>query len=486
MAELFDLSRDERTGPALHLASLVRDRVWREEIDRPVAPDLVPSRDPIESIDEYLAGVDRDGLARPNVVIVLIESLRADQLRAGGSRRTVMPTVESIAASGRFYSRHWAQASHSNYADLAPLSSQYPLRGERTHVYPRDPPYPRVLIYDVLKGLGYATAIVSSQNETWGGMLNFLDTGNLDAVLHSENFDGPTYVPRHDKGFESYVQGTKRSGKIDDRFTVDRAIKWIDGVGDKPFFLYLNLQSSHLPYETPADFPRRFGPEEIDFTIRFNNFPRDKADVVKDVYANALAYVDFQLGRLVGHLKRTGRWDDTLVVVSGDTGQAFYEHGFSGHANQLYDELVRVPLVIRAPGLSPGVDPHPAQQVDVPPTLLDLLGLPPHPGFQGHSLVAPDAEPDPPLFLVAQAPLAHEYALVRWPYKYVWDVRRQYGVLFDLARDPGETEDRSVRQAEVAARMGAELETWRRAQIDYYRDPALYSRWYPPRLLRVN
>ena len=159
--------------------------------------------------------------------------------------------------------------------------------------------------------------------------------------------------------------------------------QWLQSQTDRPFFLYLNLQSAHLPYRIPSDFPRQFGPEELDFTIRFGYFPQNKANTVKDVYADSLAYVDAQISRVVEFLTRRNLIKDTIIVVTGDHGQAFYEHNFSGHAGQLFDEVMRVPLIMYAPGLQARIDDRPAQHIDIPPSLLHLVGLPKHPSFQG-------------------------------------------------------------------------------------------------------
>src|SRR6185503_19417175 len=114
-----------------------------------------------------------------------IDSLRADQLRATGGAREVMPALESLAAEGRVFTDCVSQASHTDYAAPAVFSSHYPLRSRDLYRYPKNPPYPRVMIYDVLKALGWRTALFSSQNEEWGQMLNYIQTGGLDVVFHS-------------------------------------------------------------------------------------------------------------------------------------------------------------------------------------------------------------------------------------------------------------------------------------------------------------
>ena len=479
--DLYRDCRDNRTGPVRFLWADLRDRWWPDET--PLTPsDAVPIQwRPIISSEQWVERVDASSREPLNVILVLIESLRSDQLTAYGSSRIVMPAVESVAEQGMVYLDHYTQSSHSNYADLCPLNSRYPLRSDHTYLYPEEAPYPRVFIYDLLHRIGYRTAIISSQNENWGGMINELQTDGLDHLFHADSFEGPTYVPRGDTGFEAYVKGEKRSGKIDDRFTVTEAIRWIDETGDAPFFIYMNLQSSHLPYETPDDFPRRFGRDDLPFVIRFNNYPKDQTNLVKDEYANSLAYVDFQLDRLFEHLRQTGAWDRTAVILTGDTGQAFYEHGFAGHANVLFDEVLRVPLVLRAPGLGRGTDIRPAQHIDVPPTILDLLGLPPHPSFQGRSLLGPPPSGPRSIYLVAQCPSADQLAIVRGGYKLIHDLRRRQRWLLHLAADPGESRFVEGRP-EVREMLSRHLDTWHHEQLRYYRNLSVHGRFYPPYL----
>jgi arylsulfatase A-like enzyme len=481
--DLYAAARDERTGPATHFVTDLWRALWGSREPEYASDEIPVERRAIISMEDYLATADLERVARLNVIVVIIESLRNDQLTMSGGTREVMPGVEELSRAARVFTNNYTQSSHSNYSDLAPLSSHYPLRSRTYHIYPENPTYPRVLIYDVLKALGYKVAVFSSQNETWGGMINYLQTGSIDHFLHAENFEGPSYVPRQDRGFADFVTGQQRSGKIDDRFTVGAANDWIDAIGDDPFFIYMNLQNSHIPYETPADFPPRFGSGRATFPLLFGYFPPDSLDAVMDLYANGLAYVDFQLQRLFRHLEERGLSNRTIIVVTGDTGQAFWEHGFTAHANMLFNEVMKVPLIIKAPALEPGVDDQLTQHIDVPPTILALLGLPTHPSFQGRNLLDPELPEDRSVYLVAQAPLAHQYAIVRQGYKLIYDVRRDVYALYDLQRDPGETSGLVDHFPAVADQLVVWLDTWRKLQIDYYESPHLHERWYPPVLV---
>jgi arylsulfatase A-like enzyme len=477
----YTVGRDSQSGPLAHAAA----DLWRGLQPAP-APAIATAdasrviRRPIVSMDQYLATVSKENFRPRNVVMIQIESLRSDQLRIYGGTRDVMPAVDALARESRVFTNAYIQASHSNYQDLVPLSSHYPLRSPQMYEYPPDPTYPRVLVYDVLKALGYRTAIFSSQNEQWGGMINYHRSESLDRFFHAENFSGKTYTPWGDLGFAEWVKETKGAGSVDDKYTVTEAINWIDTVADRPFFVHMNLQSSHVPYVTPEDFPHRFSPKHIDFAIMWGKFPIEKIDIVKGRYADSLHYEDTQIARLFGHLKNRGLWDDTVIVIGGDNGEAFYEHGFTSHASSLFNEVMKVPMIIRAPGLEPGLDHRPAMFLDVPPSVLELLGLPPHPSFQGISLFEPAPNPDRSLFMIVQTPAAFQSAIVRSGFKLLHSEDDGRYFLWDQVNDPGENRNLVASRPELVEDLAARLRFWRSEQLSYYADVPRQSREYPP------
>lgn len=167
-------------------------------------------------------------------------------------------------------------------------------------------------------------------------------------------------------------------------------------------------------------------------------------------------------------------------MLTGDHGQAFYEHGFSAHANLPFIELVRVPLIIRAPGLAPGIDDRPAQHVDVAPTILSLLGLPPHPAYQGISLTGPQPLHNRPLFTVAQSAIANGYSIIRGRYSLILDAAHKREMLFDDVRDPAQRNDLAAQLSAVRDSLRHDLDMWREVQLDYYSRATDQARWYAP------
>jgi len=467
----------KKTGP--HLA--ITGSFLLRNIDQMDHPSDYPILwKPQITLDSYFSETDSRELRRFSVMLILIESLREGIVQPIEDPSAAMPNLNALAAESLVFSRHYTTASHSNYSDLSPLSSHFPLRGKDTHVYPAHPTYPRVLIYDILKHLGYRTSIVSSQNENWGKMINYLKTDGLDELLHSENFEGNV---REDIDAQARFWKNQRSGKVDDYHTINRAIDWIKKDSNQPFFMYMNLQNSHFPFDIGPGFERRFGRETLSFQPSFVFGRPEQAPEMFGRYLDSLAYIDAQLGRLFQWMKDSGLMDRTIIVITGDTGQAFMEHGVFGHANKLFDEVLRTPLLMRIPDMPHRIFPRLAQNVDIPPTVLGVLGLPTHPSFQGIDLIQTADDPERSVFLVTQSPFAKEYAIVKGEWKLVIQPYPREYRLYNMEQDPGETQNLIHEANNSLARLKSELHAWYNCQIQYYHDPRLHKTYYPPVLL---
>jgi arylsulfatase A-like enzyme len=458
-------------------------------LDEPIEACLdVSELEPIMA--EFSAPIVQPAGARrpPSVILLAVESLRHDVVHRSRDGVEVMPNLNALARGGLHLSRAYAQSTHSDYSDVCIGSSLYPLRTRGHHYYRADDPWPKKAIWDVLKPNGYATAIVSSQNEAWGGMDQFLSGPNLDLFYDARSSVETTHTSDLDTGFADEIRsGGLRAGKLDDAQTTDVAMSWVSKRAgrDEPFCLRINYQNAHFPYEIAAGAARPFQPCAIDFPASFLGYPEDKVEIVRNAYYNALHESDRQVGRLVDALRRLGRLDDTVFVVYGENGEAFHENGAVCHAGIPVEPAIRVACVIHAPALlRPRVEDYPFELIDIAPTVLGLMGRPPHPNFQGTDILAEDRVPvdERLLFFHAENAIARADAVLlagRW--KFHHDRAGGRTALYDVVADPGESRNLSDEQPELTARLRDTLARWRGRQLAYYHYAHYYKAYHPPR-----
>ncbi len=419
---------------------------------------------------------------RPSVIFIAVESLRADVVDLVHQGREVTPNLNRLARNSVRFGRAYSQSTHSDYADVCIVSSLYPLRTQTHHYYQRSDPWPRTLAFDMFKQAGYQTAIISSQNESWGGMDRFLQTPGLDlfydAMRSQQNTTGS--VP----GTGACIYGSY--GCLPDWHTMDTAIAWVreNQRAGRPFFLSMNFQSSHFPYEVPDDAPRPFQPCHLDADVTFMKYPEHKTPQVRNAYFNAIHYCDFQLGRMVETLRQLEMLDDVVLVVMGENGEAFHENGSVGHAREPVEPAIHVANVIHAPRyLAAGSEDYPTELIDLLPTVCGILGWPVHPNFQGIDVLSPNRPPlsERLLFFHTNSAVAQADA-VQWAgrWKYLQNYRTGESALFDLQTDPQEATDVSSLHPRLAGRLRQTLQTWRQRQLAYYHYPQYYNSFYPP------
>ena len=462
--------------------------LWETVGARPIEPildteELIPLEEGNHWTVPPLPRHDR----HPSIIFVAVESLRHDVVHQIHQHLPVMPNLNRIASRGLQFTRAYSQSTHSDYSDVCIVSSLYPLRTRMHHYYRKDDPWPKTLIYDLLKEAGYSAAIISSQNEAWGAMDQFLDTDSLDFFYDAERSDAGASTSPLDGGVWAEVQqGMLRAGILEDQHTMDTAIEWIGQQveDERPFFLSMNFQSSHFPYVLPPGAERPFSPYEFDFDVSFLQYPPEKTEVVRNAYFNSLRECDRQIGRLIAALDRLDRLDDTVLAIIGENGEAFHYKGVVSHAGLMVEPTIHVACVLHCPSLvEPGVDDYPMELIDLVPTVLGLMGWHPHPNFQGIDVVSTDRPPaeERLLFFHVQNSIASADALLlggRWKYYHNW--RQGTRNLYDLAQDPREAEDLLDQRPELASRLASILNQWRDRQLAYYWFPFYYEAYYPP------
>ncbi|MCB9536200.1 MAG: sulfatase [Myxococcales bacterium] len=260
-----------------------------------------------------------------------------------------------------------------------------------------------------------------------------------------ENLLRPFGLSRHFEVYDSRVfKKLNRSGlEVTGAATTDMALGFLASrPPDRPVFLWTHLYDPHRPYVVP---------------------PGVTAGSDDDLgrYRAEIRYTDAQIGRLLAALDASGRADRTVVVVMGDHGEEFGDHGGQFHSATLYDELIHVPLFVRVPGLPPTRVDQPVSLIDVAPTVLDALGLPPAETHQGRSLLPllrGATLPPAPVFSETLYRQDHaKWAVVGERWKLIWDRNRGVTRLFDLAADPGERDNVADSHPGRAAMLHAAL-----------------------------
>ncbi|MBN1687692.1 MAG: sulfatase-like hydrolase/transferase [Candidatus Omnitrophica bacterium] len=431
------------------------------------------------SLEDYQKREDARIKKHP-VIIIVIESLRSDVLKDG----RVMPYVYALTQESVYFPHAFSTSSHSDYADPSILSSHYPLRSLEHHYYPRKIPYPRVLLYDILKAFGYKTAIFSAQNESWGNMRHYLETGSLDVFFDATSAVESLYEPTQNTGFSEIFGGFENAGKVDDRIVIREANHWISSLKKEPFFIYFNFQRSHFPYTWPDSFHPTFEPFELNTKVQFGDYPEEMIPVMKNRYWNALSYIDQQIGGFFEFLKKRGLYDEAVLIVTGDTGQSFYEHEKdSCHGGPLYNTAVSIPLLIKTPNaIEKGRRDVFVQHTDVAPSVSRLLNLTPHPSFQGESVFDHQDLSRRPIFIVAQTNRAEQDAVIWKNFKLIYDHRSGQHALYDLTLDFEEKNNLFHTEPERAERLKNVLLEWRKMQLSYYQDAYKRKIYYPPKV----
>ena len=369
-----------------------------------------------------------------SLVLITIDTLRADHVRAyGGPVPT--PSLDRLASQGVLLETAYSPTPSTGPAHVSLLTGLHVWR-HRTlqNAIPLDPRLPTLA--ELLGQSGLETgAFVSSY------------------ILHRRfgfHQGFATYV------FEPSEPYTWR-GKVRQRFwtrgeeTTRAANTWLSKHAEAPFFLWVHYFDPHWPYRPPVGF--RVSPQDpVDLAGK--KLPQDQrvrgARHLRDLnraYRGEVAYVDAQVGKLLERIKLLGASERTAVVLTSDHGEGLGDHGIMEHGLHLFEELVRVPLIIRAPGLPAGRRVSgPAQLEDLAPTILALLGVDPPSTLDGVDLVPwLRGEIDvSPRIAVVGARAANKgrrpYFYIReGPTKWIGE-RNGPGSLYDLSRDPGESD----------------------------------------------
>jgi arylsulfatase A-like enzyme/Flp pilus assembly protein TadD len=371
------------------------------------------------------AGLRAGALAGSNVLLITIDTLRADRVGAysGGA---LTPTLDALAARGVRFAHAYAHAPMTLPAHTSILTGLIPpthgVRNNGSTALASTTPTLATLLHDA----GYRTGA-------------FVGAFVLDARFGlGRGFDVYDDRVGSDTGPVTFAFAERRADEV-----VRVAGDWIvrpSAISHQPFFAWIHLFDPHAPYRAPEQ--RAASP-----------------------YDNEVAYTDANVGKLIDRLRAAGQLDSTLVVVLADHGESLGDHGEATHGLFAYDSTLRIPLIIAGPSIGPSVVETPASQADVLPTLIDLLNLPAPARSDGQSMVpairGQDAQDHAIYFEALDAYLTRNWAPLTgvvangWKYIDLPDPE-----LYDVTNDPGEQRNRVRDDTERTATLGKRLAGW--------------------------
>jgi arylsulfatase A-like enzyme len=288
------------------------------------------------------------------VLLITIDTVRADHFGMYRYHRKTSPNLDALAKDGTVFEHGWAHAPSTRYSIPAILTGRLPL------------------------DVRYDTSI-----QGWPGLLPKALT--IAEVLAERGFHGGAITNywyfdktrRMDQGFAEYdnTNASRHTGPDPAQTTgssskeqTDKALAFVERHADKRWFLWVHYYDPHYAYEAHPEVP---------------SFGKDR----EAMYDGELAFTDLHIGRLLDGLRAKGLYDKTVVVVTGDHGEGFREHGIELHGYHLYAPQTKVPLIVRVPGIAGRRSTTPAGHIDIMPTLANLAGGKPDPEMMGRSLV---------------------------------------------------------------------------------------------------
>jgi arylsulfatase A-like enzyme len=408
---------------------------------------------------------------RPNIILVVIDSLRADRLSSYGNRHNTSPNIDAVAGDGVLFSNvlaesPWTLPSHASIFTSLYVSG-HGVRRDAGRLHTK-----AVTLAERLHDAGYVTGAFVC---------------------------GPFVKKRYgfNQGFETYDESLAARSHVGSHRAVTSepltrmAKEWLAARGTEPFFLFLHYWDVHYDYIPPKPFDTIFDPgyrgtlDGRDISERGDltpDLPREDLEHLFALYDGEIAYTDHHLGDLFSFMKKAGLWESTVLVITSDHGDELLDHGQTGHSHTVHEELIRVPLIIRDPGLRRrGFDVDElVELVDLYPTFLEMAGAEPPPHeMEGVSLVPLLEGRDVPWDDVGYAE-TFRGNLDRVGLPTDWAVHRsiQLGrlkliqrlrepeqlLLFDLDADPRELREIAAERPEEVRALKERLDAWAEAQ----------------------
>lgn len=426
----------------------------------------------------------------PSILLVTIDCLRSDHLGCGGYNKNTSPFIDQLSRNGFFFPEGICNGACTAASIYSLLTSRYPhedggfdiVRAKTVIESLREKGYLTAAFIDsnpfLSARVGYARGFDCFFNPVYSFLPLRKNRGCEKVRLFTEEVEvwlarerlGPLsgvsryllslYRAQKDNEPLSPYLGGKKLNKI--------VLKWIEKQRGK-FFVWIHYMDVHSPYRTSREYFEkvnkkecsRFSMEEVNIKLKSGNLMNmNEYDIqlIKDIYDAEIRYVDECVREVYEFIKE--KTDNFIFVLTADHGEEFFEHGKHHNKLQLYDEMLKVPIIIQAPGIKENKFGAQVELIDVAPTILDLVGFPPEISFMGKSLLSP-MQKRRMIFTEA-----NHYQIIKHPkktflklswrktsirfsegnkkWKYIYDAKTSIEELYDLMNDPNERDNLST------------------------------------------
>jgi arylsulfatase A-like enzyme len=383
---------------------------------------------------------------RPNLILISIDTLRADHLGMYGYDKPTSPRLDELAAGGTTFLNAYAHSSYTPPSQTSLLASVHPsVHGVWRHNMAASADVP--MLAEILSQAGYATGALTELSAT-----------------------------HYTRGFDSYAMLKPFAGPVAVRDNRETIGAWLGDRGEQPYFLFLHFFAVHLPLSPQPEYLERF--ETGEYAGRFQGdvslpelqpimdgeeqaTPEDWTHL-KAMYDAEIAEIDTFLGDLFDRMRADGSFDDTVFAIVSDHGEQYGEHGTQGHSGPMWEYIIRTPMILAGPGIPRGqtVDGR-ARNIDIAPTLLRLADVEPPDHYEGLDL-GPlwRGEETEERVVIAEKRCCRTLVAGNWKYTIMFETGHEE--LFDLETDPGETTNLATSRGKIARQMRRLAREWQR------------------------
>ncbi len=423
---------------------------------------------------------------KPNVILITIDTLRADHLGCYGNPTMITPSMDSLAAGGATFSKVTAQVPLTLPSHTSILTSTYPpihgVRDNARYRFSDDLP----TLAEILRDNGYLTAafvsafVLDSRFGLDRGFEVYDDRIQNQAYFYFSSASPPFAIAVAFKvlGLAPEHKPERKADK-----TTGAVIEWLEQHAGNRFFLWIHYFDPHGPLNPPPPYDTLYlpdGADPVEFRANAERYASllgqidsrmltcEEIEGIQSLYEGEITFTDHHVGLLLERLQNLGIADRTLLVLTADHGQSISEHDYIGHSMELYREIMRIPLILNYPGRIPAgttVD-HAVQSIDIMPTILDLLGIEPPGTCRGISLLpmtsaGAGSSESRSSYLETLHPLQKKRRLIgldSGEYKYIKALEGGREELYSAGTDPAEARNLAATDPELTEIMRKKLQ----------------------------